>query len=55
MSLSVSCSKYVAGIPYLNPSFELESGIAYCGVAQKEVERSLRSSYNLDQNPVLFR
>lgn len=36
MSLSMSCSKYFAGIPYLNPSFEMEGGIAYCGVAQKE-------------------
>ena len=55
MSLSVSCSKYFAGIPYLNPSFEMEDGIAYCGAAQKEVGRSLRNCYNLDQNPVLFR
>lgn len=34
MSLSVSCSKYFAGITYLNPSFELVCGIAYSGVAQ---------------------
>lgn len=55
MSLSVSCSKYFTGISYLILSFEMEGGIAYCGVAQKEVGRSLRNCYNLDQNLVLFR
>lgn len=34
MSLSVSCSKYFAGITYLNPSFQIVYGIAYSGVTR---------------------
>lgn len=33
MSLSVSCSKYFAGMTYLNPSFKMVYGRAYSGVA----------------------